>query len=157
MFLPAIVVRRLPSAHSGWRPMSGGPPPRARTASTCTAPWALPRASRSGLHCRGRRPVWLINADGSLCMNLGCLLTEASQAASNLKHFVVANGVYQTVGGLPMVNDGRTDYAAMARAAGFQRARTIETLDDLEQQLPAIAGRGWAFAHRVAGRAGDRL
>ena len=68
-------------------------------------------------------PVWLINADGSLCMNLGCLLTEASQAASNLKHFVVANGVYQTVGGLPMVNDGRTDYAAMARAAGFH-ART---------------------------------
>src|SRR4029077_16766828 len=45
-----------------------------------------------------RVPVWLINADGSLCMNLGCLLTEASQAASNLKHFVVANGVYQTVG-----------------------------------------------------------
>jgi sulfopyruvate decarboxylase subunit beta len=68
-------------------------------------------------------PVWLINADGSLCMNLGCLLTEASQAASNLKHFVVANGVYQTVGGLPMVNDGRTDYAAMARAAGFQHDR----------------------------------
>lgn len=24
--------------------------------------------------------IWLINADGSLCMNLGCLLTEASQA-----------------------------------------------------------------------------
>ena len=76
-------------------------------------------------------PVWLINADGSLCMNLGCLLTEASQAASNLKHFVVANGVYQTVGGLPMVNDGRTDYAAVARAAGFQRARTIESPEDL--------------------------
>ena len=86
-----------------------------------------------------RVPVWLINADGSLCMNLGCLLTEASQAASNLKHFVVANGVYQTVGGLPMVNDGRTDYAAIACAAGFPRARTIEALDDLERQLPAIA------------------
>ena len=69
-------------------------------------------------------PVWLINADGSLCMNLGCLLTEASQAAPNLKHFVVDNGVYQTVGALPMVNDGRTDYAAIARAAGLcARAR----------------------------------
>src|SRR3712207_6231599 len=22
-------------------------------------------------------PVWILNADGSLCMNLGCLLTEA--------------------------------------------------------------------------------
>jgi sulfopyruvate decarboxylase subunit beta len=74
-----------------------------------------------------------------LCMNLGCLLTEASQAARNLKHFVVANGVYQTVGALPVVNDGRTDYAAIARAAGFARARTIGSLDELEQQLPAIA------------------
>jgi len=85
-------------------------------------------------------PIWLINADGSLCMNLGCLLTEASQAARNLKHFVLDNGVYQSVGALPMVNDGRTDYAAIARAAGFPRARTIEALTDLEGQLPAIVG-----------------
>jgi thiamine pyrophosphate-dependent acetolactate synthase large subunit-like protein len=83
-------------------------------------------------------PVWLINADGSLCMNLGCLLTEASQAAQNLKHFVVDNGVYQTVGALPMVNDGRTDYAAIARAAGFPRTHTIEALEELERQLPVI-------------------
>lgn len=83
-------------------------------------------------------PIWLINADGSLCMNLGCLLTEASQAPANLKHFVVDNGVYQTVGALPMVNQARTDYAAIARGAGFPRARTIEALDDLSQQLPGI-------------------
>ena len=66
-----------------------------------------------------KAPVWLINADGSLCMNLGCLLTEASQAPKNLKHFVVDNQVYQTVGALPMVNQGRTDYAAIARGAGI--------------------------------------
>jgi sulfopyruvate decarboxylase subunit beta len=82
--------------------------------------------------------IWLINADGSLCMNLGCLLTEASQGARNLKHFVVDNGVYQTVGALPMVNGGRTDYVGMARAAGFARARSIETREALEQQLPGI-------------------
>ncbi len=73
-------------------------------------------------------------------MNLGCLLTEASQAAPNLKHFVVDNGVYQTVGALPMVNDGRTDYAAIARAAGFARARAIQTMAELEQQMPGIGG-----------------
>ena len=83
-------------------------------------------------------PVWLVNADGSLCMNLGCLLTEASQAPRNLKHFVVANGVYQTVGALPMVNEGRTDYAGIARAAGISRARTIATLAELEELLPGI-------------------
>jgi len=94
-----------------------------------------------------RVPVWLINADGSLCMNLGCLLTEASQGAKNLKHFVLANGVYQTVGALPMVNDGRNDYAAIARAAGFAHARAIGTLAELEQAVPAIAAEeGPSFA-----------
>jgi len=83
--------------------------------------------------------IWLINADGSLCMNLGCLLTEASQAPKNLKHFVVDNQVYQTVGAVPMVNQGRTDYAAIARGAGIERARTIDTLDALKQAMPAIA------------------
>jgi thiamine pyrophosphate-dependent acetolactate synthase large subunit-like protein len=83
--------------------------------------------------------VWLINADGSLCMNLGCLLTEASQGARNLKHFVVDNQVYQTVGALPMVNQGRTDYVAIARGAGFTRARCIDNIDDLKKQMPGIA------------------
>jgi thiamine pyrophosphate-dependent acetolactate synthase large subunit-like protein len=72
-------------------------------------------------------------------MNLGCLLTEAAQGARNLKHFVIDNGVYQTVGGLPMVNGGRTDYVGIARAAGFARARAIATREDLERQVAAVA------------------
>jgi sulfopyruvate decarboxylase subunit beta len=84
-------------------------------------------------------PVWLINADGSLCMNLGCLLTEASQAPKNLKHFVIDNQVYQTVGALPMVNQGRTDYAAIARGAGIAKARSIDRIDELEKAMPGIA------------------
>ena len=84
-------------------------------------------------------PVWLLNADGSLCMNLGCLLTEAAQAPKNLKHFVIDNQVYQTVGGLPMVNQGRTDYAAIARGAGFERTRTMETVAQIDAAMPEIA------------------
>ncbi|MCW5603051.1 MAG: hypothetical protein KIT18_00665 [Burkholderiales bacterium] len=83
-------------------------------------------------------PVWVLNADGSLCMNLGCLLTEAAQAPENLRHFVVDNGVYQTVGAVPMVNQGRADYAGLAKAAGIPRARTISGISALEQQLPEI-------------------
>jgi thiamine pyrophosphate-dependent acetolactate synthase large subunit-like protein len=83
-------------------------------------------------------PVWILNADGSLCMNLGCLLTESAQAAGNLKHFVVDNGVYQTVGAVPMVNAGRTDYAAIARGAGFRSAQVIEDLAELARLLPGI-------------------
>lgn len=83
-------------------------------------------------------PVWVLNADGSLCMNLGCLLTEAGQAPRNLKHFVVDNRVYQTVGAVPMVNQGGTDYVGLAKAAGIPRARAIADLAALERQLPDI-------------------
>ncbi|HYC44814.1 MAG TPA: thiamine pyrophosphate-dependent enzyme [Burkholderiales bacterium] len=84
-------------------------------------------------------PVWVLNADGSLCMNLGCLLTEAGQAPSNLKHFVVDNRVYQTVGAVPMVNQGRADYAALALAAGIPKARTIDGVEALARAMPEIA------------------
>lgn len=83
-------------------------------------------------------PVWTLNADGSLCMNLGCLLTEAAQAPRNLKHFVVDNGVYQTVGAVPMVNPGRTDYAALAKAAGIRQARAVASVEELRRELPAM-------------------
>jgi sulfopyruvate decarboxylase subunit beta len=83
-------------------------------------------------------PVWILNAGGSLCMNLGCLLTEAAQAPRNLKHFVVDNQVYQTVGAVPMVNQKTTDYVALALGAGIPRARTIESVADLERALAGI-------------------
>lgn len=82
--------------------------------------------------------IWIINSDGSLCMNPGCLLTEAAQAPRNLKHFVIDNQVYQTVGGVPMVNAGRTDYAGLARAAGIGSAHTIDNVADMEKQLPGL-------------------
>ena len=91
-------------------------------------------------------PVWTLNADGSLCMNLGCLLTEAAQAPANLHHFVIDNGVYQTVGALPMVNRRGNDYAAMARAAGIARAFSVKSTTELERELPAmLASPGPAF------------
>jgi thiamine pyrophosphate-dependent acetolactate synthase large subunit-like protein len=83
-------------------------------------------------------PVWLLNSDGSLCMNLGCLLTEAGQQPTNLKHFVVDNQCYQTVETMPMVNQDGADYAAIARAAGIPRATTISDIPDLERKLPEI-------------------
>jgi sulfopyruvate decarboxylase subunit beta len=83
-------------------------------------------------------PVLLLNADGSLCMNLGCLLTEAQQAPRNLKHFVVDNRVYQTVSAVPMVNRELTDYAGIASAAGISQTRTIDNLAELEKVIPEI-------------------
>src|ERR1700726_4707676 len=83
-------------------------------------------------------PVWVLNSDGSLCMNLGCLLTEAGQQPRNLKHFVVDNQRYQTVDTMPMVNQDNSDYAMIAKGAGIRQVATIDNLADLEKQIPGI-------------------
>src|SRR4051812_11386294 len=83
-------------------------------------------------------PVWVLNSDGSLSMNMGCLLTEAGQQPRNLKHFVVDNQCYQTVETMPMVNQDGADYAAIARGAGIARAVTIDNVPDLTRKMPEI-------------------
>jgi len=83
-------------------------------------------------------PVWVLNSDGSLSMNTGCLLTEAGQQPKNLKHFVIDNQVYQTVENMPMVDQGRADYALMAAGAGIAQTATIDNIPDLEAKLPGI-------------------
>ena len=83
-------------------------------------------------------PVWVLNSDGSLSMNLGCLLTEAGQQPANLKHFVIDNQRYQTVDTMPMVNQDNSDYAMIAKGAGIHQAVTIDTLADLERLTPEI-------------------
>jgi sulfopyruvate decarboxylase subunit beta len=85
-----------------------------------------------------RVPVWVLNSDGSLSMNLGCLLTEAGQQPQNLKHFVVDNQSYQTVDTMPMVNQDNADYAAIAKGAGIRQVATIDNLADLETSMPGI-------------------
>jgi thiamine pyrophosphate-dependent acetolactate synthase large subunit-like protein len=83
-------------------------------------------------------PVWVLNSDGSLSMNLGCLLTEAGQQPANLKHFVVDNQSYQTVDTMPMVNQDNADYAAIAKGAGIRQVATIDNLADLDKRMPEI-------------------
>jgi sulfopyruvate decarboxylase subunit beta len=94
-------------------------------------------------------PVWVLNSDGSLCMNLGCLLTEAGQQPRNLKHFVIDNQCYQTVENMPMVNQDRADYAGITRAAGIERATTISTIPDLERSLPEIIAAPGPYFIRI--------
>jgi sulfopyruvate decarboxylase subunit beta len=84
-------------------------------------------------------PVWVLNSDGSLSMNLGCLLTEAGQQPMNLKHFVVDNQRYQTVDTMPMVNQDNSDYAAIAKGCGIRQVVTIDNLAELEKLAPEIA------------------
>jgi sulfopyruvate decarboxylase subunit beta len=91
---------------------------------------------------RPKTPVWLLDSDGGLSMSLGCLLAEARHRPANLIHFVVDNGSYQVIGGYPVVNAGRTDYAGMANAAGIERTYRFNELSDFRDKLNEIVGAG---------------
>jgi sulfopyruvate decarboxylase subunit beta len=96
-----------------------------------------------------KTPVWVLNSDGSLAMNTGCLLTEAGQKARNLKHFVIDNQCYQTVETMPMVNQNGADYTMMARGAGFPNAITIDSTKELDDRLPEIVSAAGPYFIRV--------
>jgi sulfopyruvate decarboxylase subunit beta len=82
--------------------------------------------------------VWVLDGDGSLLMNLGCLVTTANVAPPNLYHFVLENGVYQTTGGQPIPGRGRVDFAGLARAAGFPHVYTFDELAAFEREIGAV-------------------
>lgn len=73
------------------------------------------------------RGVVVVNGDGCTLMNLGCLVTLASQSA-NLYLLIVDNGLYEVTGGQLTAGAGHTDFAGLARAAGIPRVYAFDTL-----------------------------
>jgi thiamine pyrophosphate-dependent acetolactate synthase large subunit-like protein len=101
----------------------------------------------------GQRVICL-QGDGSLMMNLGCLVTIAEAAPRNLVHFCVHNGTYEANGGHPIPQPG-ADLAAMARAAGYRHVHDFSQLDDLERHAGRVLRQeGPVFATLRVERAG---
>lgn len=94
---------------------------------------AMGQASSHGLGlalANPDKPVLVFDGDGSLLMNLGSLVTVANAAPANYHHFLFENGVYEVNGAHPIPGQGRVDFAAMARAAGYRRVESYSELDD---------------------------
>jgi thiamine pyrophosphate-dependent acetolactate synthase large subunit-like protein len=72
------------------------------------------------------RGVVAVCGDGSMLMNLGSLVTIAAQPA-NLFVVIIDNGLYEVTGGQPTAGAGRTDWAALARAAGISRVYSFDS------------------------------
>jgi thiamine pyrophosphate-dependent acetolactate synthase large subunit-like protein len=83
--------------------------------------------------------VVVLCGDGSLLMNLGCLVTIA-QYPANLWLLVLDNGLYEITGGQPVAGSGRTDYAGLARSAGWQRVYTFDALADWQAKAADVFG-----------------
>ena len=72
---------------------------------------------------RPERRVIVVDGDASLLMQLGGLVTVAGQSPRNLLHVVLHNGSQFTGGAnLATPGGGATDFAGLARAAGYRDA-----------------------------------
>jgi sulfopyruvate decarboxylase subunit beta len=86
--------------------------------------------------------VVVVTGEGSLLMNLGCLVTLANCPA-NLFLIIVDNGVYEVTGGQAVAGAGRTDFAGLAQAAGIRRVYCCESIDKWRASAAeALAGAG---------------
>ncbi len=85
-----------------------------------------------GLALSQPEPVYVIEGDGALLMNLGSLATIAREAPSNLCLVVIDNRVYGSTGNQPTARAVGTDIAALARAAGCKHV--IEATDGQQLQ-----------------------
>jgi sulfopyruvate decarboxylase subunit beta len=91
------------------------------------------------------RGVIVLTGDGGTLMNLGCLVTVA-QFTVPLYVLLIDNGLYEVTGGQAVANAGRTDFAALARGAGFSRTYACDERSEWEQVAgEALAGGGPVF------------
>ena len=80
--------------------------------------------------------VIVVNGDGCLLMNLGCLVSITAQAPKNFTLIIIDNGVYEVTGNQATIGSAAkrasqqsVDYGDLARAAGFEE---VYEFDDVE-------------------------
>jgi thiamine pyrophosphate-dependent acetolactate synthase large subunit-like protein len=90
-------------------------------------------------------------------MNLGVLVTIASHPAP-LYLLIMDNGLYEVTGGQIHAGKGHTDFAALARAAGIERAYVFNTLEEWKDGAPDVfSGAGPTVVWlKVEGKLGQK-
>ena len=90
---------------------------------------------------RPDKRIICLQGDGSLLMNLGCLVTIAAASPKNLVHLVVQNGTYEANGGHPIPNND-ADFATMAKAAGYPPVYEFSQVANFDQQAGHVIKQG---------------
>jgi thiamine pyrophosphate-dependent acetolactate synthase large subunit-like protein len=109
-----------------------------------------------GLALATKRGVVVLCGDGSLLMNLGCLVTIATNPAP-LWLVLLENGLYEVTGGQPIAGAGQTDFEGLARSAGIGRAHSFVDRQQWQSSAPLVfSGDGPVFVRlAVEGRLGQ--
>ncbi len=89
-------------------------------------------------HAQPDRPVAVFTGDGEQLMGLGGLATIAVSGAKNLSVVVLDNGHFGETGGQLSHSGLGVDLAIVARGAGFPVARTVNTVDELDEARATI-------------------
>src|ERR1700688_2438908 len=93
-----------------------------------------------------RRHVIALEGDGSLLMQLGCLVTVAALKPKTLTMVIMDNGLYQITGGQATPAAGTADYVALARAAGLAKCAWAADEEGFESLIDrALAAGGPTF------------
>lgn len=85
-------------------------------------------------------PVVVLDGDGGAIMHLGTMSSVGAAAPDNLVHVVFDNGSYESTGG-QATTARTTDFAGVARAAGYASARLCRTAEETSATV-AIAMKG---------------
>jgi thiamine pyrophosphate-dependent acetolactate synthase large subunit-like protein len=120
------------------------------------APSAMGQAPALGLGialAQPERRVIVLNGDGCLLMNLGCLVTITAQAPPNYLLVTFDNSVYEVTGQqlTAAASEARrggcaVDYCQIARGSGFSAVFEFERLEDWRQGIGGVlAARGPVF------------
>ena len=141
---------------------------------TALAPWRERSPSARNLVCLGFMggasafalgvalarpdvPVWVLDGDGSLLMQLGSLATIAHAAPQRFLHVVFHNSVYETSGEQPIPAEGKLSFTALARAAGYAHAVRFDDLESFDAALDDLLAQDGPLLLELMTRPSGRL
>lgn len=90
----------------------------------------------TGIALALHRTVVVVDGDGSLAMNPGCLLAAGSLDELRLLHVVLDDGNYASTGGQRSPTR-HLDFAALALSSGYAHAHRVDTGHALAEHLAA--------------------
>lgn len=101
------------------------------------------------------RRVWCFDGDGATIMHMGNMAIVASKHVKNYIHVIFNNGAHDSVGGQPTVGLS-IDLPAMAKAAGYRDAVSVDNMDALQIAVEKLAGADGPVLLQVCVKKGNR-
>ena len=99
-----------------------------------------------GVAMHTKKPVVIIDGDGSLLSNLGSLATIAQVAPKNLTILAIDNGAHGSTGNQPTATSSCVDLAKAAKSLGIQHIYRGSTANQLQKIFKGL-GSGPNFIH----------